>query len=78
MQGITRVLEYEQTLVMADAADGSGAQLMLHYFDDPRCNIPAWLLNWAASTGVPRFIAKLKCAVQAYERRAAAAATPAP
>ncbi|GAA6084759.1 phosphatidylcholine transfer protein, partial [Tachysurus ichikawai] len=63
--GVIRVKDYKQTVVME--SDGAqGIKVFMNYFDNPGGNIPTWLINWAAKTGVPGFLKDLQDACSKY------------
>ncbi|MBN3313489.1 PPCT protein, partial [Atractosteus spatula] len=57
--GILRVKDYKQSLAIESDGD-CGTKVFLNYFDNPGGMIPAWLINWAAKTGVPSFLKDLQ------------------
>ncbi|XP_060760303.1 phosphatidylcholine transfer protein [Neoarius graeffei] len=62
---VIRVKDYKQTVAME--TDGAqGTKLFMNYFDNPGGNLPMWLINWAAKTGVPGFLKDLKDACSKY------------
>ena len=63
--GYVRVDGYVQTCVMQ--SDGrKGSKAYMHYYDNPKGNIPTWLINWACKTGVPQFLKSMHQAVLKY------------
>ncbi|TSX99869.1 Phosphatidylcholine transfer protein [Bagarius yarrelli] len=63
--GVIRVKEYKHTVVME--TDGAqGTKVFMIYFDNPGGNIPTWLINWAAKTGVPGFLKDMQDACAKY------------
>ncbi|MCJ8749435.1 hypothetical protein PDJAM_G00176320 [Pangasius djambal] len=63
--GIIRVKDYKQTVAME--TDGAqGTKIFMNYFDNPGGNIPAWLINWAAKSGVPGFLKDMQDACTKY------------
>ena len=38
------------------------------YYDDPKGSLPTWLINWAAKTGVPKFMSDLQIACKNYKK----------
>nr|CAB3266809.1 phosphatidylcholine transfer protein-like [Phallusia mammillata] len=67
-KGAIRVSDYHQSLAL-ELWNGKGTKAYIQYYDDPRGNLPSWLVNWAAKTGVPAFMADLQRAcggLQAY------------
>ncbi|XP_049628632.1 phosphatidylcholine transfer protein [Suncus etruscus] len=66
---VIRVQRYKQSLVIQ--SDGKkGSKVFMHYFDNPGGQIPSWLINWAAKSGVPNFLKDLEKACQNYHKRA--------
>ncbi|CAN9505008.1 unnamed protein product [Ophioblennius macclurei] len=63
--GVLRVKDYKQSIAM-EADGGGGTRVFMNYFDNPGGMIPAWLVNWAAKTGVPGFITDLQKACSGY------------
>ncbi|XP_043091383.1 phosphatidylcholine transfer protein isoform X1 [Puntigrus tetrazona] len=64
-KGVIRVRDYKQSLAME--SDGSGGtKVFMNYFDNPGGMIPAWLVNWAAKTGVPGFLTDMTKACGNY------------
>jgi len=41
----------------------------MHYYDDPKGNIPSMIINWAAKTGVPGFLTNMKKACGNYTKK---------
>ncbi|KFQ64998.1 Phosphatidylcholine transfer protein, partial [Pelecanus crispus] len=65
--GITRVKSYKQSLAIE--SDGkTGSKVYMYYFDNPGGNIPSWLINWAAQSGVPAFLKDMQEAGRNYSR----------
>uniref|UniRef100_A0A8C7NYW8 Phosphatidylcholine transfer protein n=1 Tax=Oncorhynchus mykiss TaxID=8022 RepID=A0A8C7NYW8_ONCMY len=63
--GVQRVNDYKQTVAME--SDGAcGAKVFMNYFDNPGGNIPTWLVNWAAKSGVPAFLTDMQKACGNY------------
>ncbi|XP_072339984.1 phosphatidylcholine transfer protein [Scyliorhinus torazame] len=63
--GIIRVEDYHQT--MALESDGKkGTKVFMHYFDNPGGMIPAFVINWAAKSGVPSFLKEMQKACANY------------
>ncbi|XP_035254051.1 phosphatidylcholine transfer protein isoform X3 [Anguilla rostrata] len=63
--GVLRVQDYKQCVAM-ESDKASGTKMFMNYFDNPGGMIPTWLINWAAKTGVPGFIADLQKACKNY------------
>ncbi|XP_061556841.1 LOW QUALITY PROTEIN: phosphatidylcholine transfer protein [Phycodurus eques] len=65
--GVLRVQDYKQTVAVE--ADGrNGTKVFVNYFDHPGGMIPTWLVNWAAESGVPGFLADTRQACAGYPR----------
>ncbi|BFZ10391.1 hypothetical protein BsWGS_13430 [Bradybaena similaris] len=63
--GIIRVDDYLQSVALW--SDGkSGTKVFMKYYDNPKGNIPKWLINWAAKTGVPQFLTLMQTACRGY------------
>ncbi|XP_029943483.1 phosphatidylcholine transfer protein [Salarias fasciatus] len=63
--GVLRVRQYRQSVAME--TDGArGAKVFMRYFDNPGGMIPAWLVNWAAKSGVPNFLTDMQKACSNY------------
>uniref|UniRef100_A0AAY5KK73 Phosphatidylcholine transfer protein n=1 Tax=Esox lucius TaxID=8010 RepID=A0AAY5KK73_ESOLU len=63
--GVQRVNDYKQSVAME--SDGAcGTKVFMNYFDNPGGNIPTWLVNWAAKSGVPAFITDMQKACSNY------------
>ncbi|CAG5128286.1 unnamed protein product [Candidula unifasciata] len=63
--GIVRVDDYLQSVALW--SDGkSGTKAFMKYYDNPKGNIPKWLINWAAKTGVPQFLKLMDSACRGY------------
>ncbi|XP_029492428.1 phosphatidylcholine transfer protein-like [Oncorhynchus nerka] len=63
--GVQRVNDYKQTVAME--SDGAcGTKVFMNYFDNPGGNIPTWLVNWAAKSGVPAFLTDMQKACGNY------------
>ncbi|XP_053308694.1 phosphatidylcholine transfer protein isoform X2 [Spea bombifrons] len=66
--GIVRVNGYEQSVAIE--SDGkNGCKVFMYYFDNPGGLIPAWLVNWAAKSGVPNFLTNMQKACKGYEEQ---------
>ena len=65
-KGVVRIVDYQQRLVLRDGPDGL-CDVVSFYSDDPRGNIPSAVVNWAASTGVPKFFDKMEQACGKYD-----------
>ncbi|KAM4597939.1 phosphatidylcholine transfer protein isoform 2-T2 [Polymixia lowei] len=63
--GVLRVKDYKQSLAM-ETDGGCGTKVFMNYFDNPGGNIPTWLVNWAAKTGVPSFLTDMQKACSGY------------
>ncbi|XP_062846970.1 phosphatidylcholine transfer protein [Trichomycterus rosablanca] len=63
--GIIRVSDYKQSLAIESDGD-KGTKVFMTYFDNPGGNIPTWLVNWAAKTGVPAFLKDMQNACDKY------------
>ncbi|KAH9510173.1 hypothetical protein Btru_043649 [Bulinus truncatus] len=63
--GIVRVDDYLQSAVLCSNGK-NGTKAFMHYYDDPKGNIPTWLINWAAKTGVPQFLIMMQKACKGY------------
>ncbi|KAL8608072.1 hypothetical protein ACOMHN_023888 [Nucella lapillus] len=64
--GIVRVDSFAQTCVLT--SDGkSGTKSFMYYFDNPKGNIPTWMVNWAAKKGIPEFILTVQEACRGYK-----------
>ena len=64
---VVRVTEYKQLLVIRKV-DDKKTKVFMHYFDNPGGAIPTWLINWAAKTGVPKFLDDMEKACAGYEK----------
>ncbi|XP_071482202.1 phosphatidylcholine transfer protein-like [Diadema antillarum] len=64
--GVVRVRDFYQSMTIT--ADKNGTKAFMEYYDDPRGNIPTWLINWAAKTGVPGFLKTMLTACQGYKQ----------
>ncbi|XP_068834093.1 phosphatidylcholine transfer protein-like [Capricornis sumatraensis] len=65
--GVIGVKQYKQRLVIQ--SDGKwGSKVFMYYFDNPRGQLPSWVVNWAAKNGVPNFLNNLVKACQNYRR----------
>jgi len=64
--GVVRVTEFQQFLVCVDNGDGT-CHIFMHYFDNPKGNIPTWAINMVAKTGVPGFLKSLEDACNKYK-----------
>ncbi|KAK1785661.1 hypothetical protein P4O66_019007 [Electrophorus voltai] len=63
--GVIRVKDYKQSVALE--SDGSkGSKVFMNYFDNPGGNIPTWLVNWAAKSGVPAFLTDMQKACGRY------------
>ncbi|KAJ1925851.1 hypothetical protein IWQ60_004294 [Tieghemiomyces parasiticus] len=69
LKGSTRIQQYFQALVLASLPSSPGCQVLMHYFEDPDGNIPAFLVNWVIKAGVPAFIKNLRDACLRYKPR---------
>jgi hypothetical protein len=57
---------YRQRLILTPTPDGHGTQLLMAYFEDPGGFIPQMAINWAAKTGLPKWIESLEVACAKY------------
>lgn len=63
--GVVRVKDYIQCSALT--TDGkAGTKAFMHYYDNPGGNIPTWLINWGAKTGVPQFLDIMQTACRGY------------
>ncbi|XP_076455709.1 phosphatidylcholine transfer protein-like [Babylonia areolata] len=63
--GVVRVDDYIQSAALT--TDGKvGTKAYMRYYDNPKGNIPTWLINWAAKTGVPQFLTIMQNACRGY------------
>ncbi|KAM9434394.1 phosphatidylcholine transfer protein [Clarias gariepinus] len=63
--GVIRVKDYKQSVAME--ADGAqDTKVFMNYFDNPGGNIPSWVVNWAAKSGVPGFLKDMQDACSKY------------
>uniref|UniRef100_A0A8D0PN80 Phosphatidylcholine transfer protein n=1 Tax=Sus scrofa TaxID=9823 RepID=A0A8D0PN80_PIG len=66
--GVIRVKQYKQSLAIQ--SDGKkGSKVFMCYFDNPGGQIPSWLINWAAKSGVPNFLKDMSKACQNYRKK---------
>ncbi|KAK6994365.1 phosphatidylcholine transfer protein [Biomphalaria glabrata] len=65
--GIVRVDDYLQSAVLCSNGK-QGTKAFMHYYDNPKGNIPTWLINWAAKTGVPQFLTMMQAACRDYTK----------
>lgn len=63
--GVIRVKDYKQSLAI-ESDGASGTRMFMNYFDNPGGNIPTWLINWAAKSGVPGFLKDMQKACNDY------------
>ncbi|CAL1541798.1 unnamed protein product [Lymnaea stagnalis] len=63
--GIVRVDDYLQSAVLCSNGK-NGTKAFMQYYDNPKGNIPKWLINWAAKTGVPQFLTMMQTACRGY------------
>uniref|UniRef100_A0A4W5N113 START domain-containing protein n=1 Tax=Hucho hucho TaxID=62062 RepID=A0A4W5N113_9TELE len=62
---LSKMNDYKQTVAME--SDGAcGTKVFMNYFDNPGGNIPSWLVNWAAKSGVPAFLTDMQKACGNY------------
>jgi len=66
VRGAIRVSDYHQSLAMKKVGK-HGTKAFIQYFDDPKGNLPSWLVNWAAKSGVPAFLKDLQRACAGLE-----------
>jgi len=64
-KSVVRVTEYKQFIVI-QRVDETHSKVFMHYFDNPGGSIPTWLINWAAKTGVPKFLEDMEKACARY------------
>ncbi|KAM8945008.1 phosphatidylcholine transfer protein isoform 1-T1 [Lycaon pictus] len=66
--GVVRVNQYKQSLAIE--SDGKkGSKVFMYYFDNPGGQIPSWLINWVAKSGVPNFLKDMGKACQNYLKK---------
>ncbi|XP_070545662.1 phosphatidylcholine transfer protein-like [Ptychodera flava] len=64
-KSVIRVDDFHQSMVLR--SDGkNGTKAFMHYYDNPKGMIPTWLINWAAKTGVPKFLTDMQKACKGY------------
>ncbi|TDH03288.1 hypothetical protein EPR50_G00161970 [Perca flavescens] len=63
--GVLRVKDYKQSVAL-ESDGGCGTKVFMNYFDNPGGMIPTWLVNWAASSGVPGFLTDMQKACSNY------------
>uniref|UniRef100_A0A8C2YRI4 Phosphatidylcholine transfer protein n=1 Tax=Chinchilla lanigera TaxID=34839 RepID=A0A8C2YRI4_CHILA len=66
--GVIRVNEYKQKLAIASDGKG-GSKVFMYHFDNPGGQIPSWLINWVAKSGIPNFLNELVKACQNYVKK---------
>ncbi|ELU03520.1 hypothetical protein CAPTEDRAFT_116953, partial [Capitella teleta] len=64
-KGVVRVNGYIQSMALTCNGQG-GTKAYMKYFDNPGGNIPTWLINWGAKTGVPKFLEQMVNACEKY------------
>jgi len=64
-KGVVRVSEFEQSAALVSNGK-HGTKAYMRYYDNPGGNIPTWLINWGAKTGVPQFLKSLHKACKGY------------
>lgn len=57
-KGKVRVVGFKQFVAIVDTP--KGCKIMMHSVDRPGGNIPKSLINWAAKSGIPSYLDKLK------------------
>ncbi|XP_059142446.1 phosphatidylcholine transfer protein-like isoform X2 [Physella acuta] len=65
--GVVRVKDYLQSAALCTNGS-SGTKAFMRYYDNPEGNIPTWLINWAAKTGVPQFLTMMHAACRGYPK----------
>ncbi|CAK7311893.1 Phosphatidylcholine transfer protein [Vulpes lagopus] len=66
--GVVWVNQYKQSLAIE--SDGKkGSKVFMYYFDNPGGQIPSWLINWVAKSGVPNFLEDMGKACQNYLKK---------
>lgn len=55
---VTRVLDYNHTLVMKSIEGGKKTKFYVMYFEDPKGGFPIAMVKFAAKKGVPLLIGK--------------------
>ncbi|XP_012640816.1 phosphatidylcholine transfer protein isoform X3 [Microcebus murinus] len=67
-QGVVRVKQYKQSLAIE--SDGKkGSKVFMYYFDNPGGQIPSWLINMVAQSGVPNFLRDMAKACRNYPKK---------
>ncbi|XP_012521136.1 PREDICTED: phosphatidylcholine transfer protein isoform X2 [Propithecus coquereli] len=67
-RGVVRVKQYKQSLAIE--SDGKkGSKVFMHYFDNPGGQIPTWIVNLVAQSGVPNFLKDMAKACQNYPKK---------
>lgn len=64
---VLRVKDYKQSVAL-ESDGGCGTKVFMNYFDNPGGNIPTWLINWAAKSGVPGFLTDMQKACSKYNQ----------
>ncbi|CAJ1075557.1 phosphatidylcholine transfer protein [Xyrichtys novacula] len=66
-KGVLRVNDYKQSVAL-ESNGSCGTRVFMNYFDNPGGMIPAWVVNWAAKTGVPAFLTNMQNACNDYAK----------
>lgn len=64
-KGYVRIRECYQTMAITSYGE-NGSKAFSLYYDDPGGLIPSWVINWAAKTGMPAFLANMQKACREY------------
>lgn len=64
-KGYVRIHECFQTMAITSHGE-NGSKAFSLYYDDPGGLIPSWVINWAAKTGLPAFLANMQKACREY------------
>jgi len=69
--GIVRVREYWSVMHIkaVNGLDKPGVEFGLTYFDNPGLSMPIWILNYAATAGIPEFLNNVRVATRARHNK---------
>lgn len=64
--GVIRIRDFVQYCHVRALEDGSGVTIAMLYRNNMEASLPAWVVNWFASKGLPRYLGQLVGAVNSW------------
>jgi len=64
--GVIRIRDFVQYCYVHALEDGSGVTIAMLYCNNMEASLPAWVVNWFACKGLPRYLGQLVGAVNSW------------